>query len=96
MIGVTGAGEIGEVEVKTTSGRGLTVNELSDMALRKLIHIADTTPPAIRDQANAFKQSIREVLVQYMNQAIRSDRTTLHNQFKNLGFDEVADLIIKL
>lgn len=96
MISVEGAGEVGEVKAFTTSGRGLNVEELADMAMRKIVHIADTTPPAIRDQVNQFKLQIRDVMVRYMHQAIKSDRTTLYNNLRGAGFPEVADIVLKI
>jgi len=85
-----------DVKAFTTSGRGLNVEELADMALRKLIHIADTAPPELREQANRFKESIRVVLIRYLHQAIKSDRTTLYNDLRGAGFPEVADIILKI
>ena len=94
MLSVQGGSQIGDVKAYTTSGRGLNVEELADMAMRKLIHVADTSPLA--DQARMFRENIRILLIQYMNQAIRSDRTTLYNQLKNAGHPEVAELILKI
>jgi hypothetical protein len=44
---VEAGGQVGEVKAYTTSGRGLNVEELADMAMRKLIHVADTAAPAL-------------------------------------------------
>lgn len=96
MISVEGTGEVGDVKAYATSGRGLNVEELADMAMRKIIHVADTTPPAIRDQVNQFKLQIREVMIGYMHQAIKSDRTTLYNNLRGAGFPEVADIVLKI
>lgn len=96
MIGVNEVISCGEVRAYTTSGRGLTVEEIADLSMRRVLNIADSAPPAIRDQANAFKEDIRLLLIQSMNQAIKSNKTTLYNQLKNQGFDEVAELILKL
>ncbi len=96
MQGVSGGGEVGQVNAYTTSGRGLNVEELADMALRKLIHIADTAPPDMREQANRFKENIRSVLIRYLHQAIVSDRTTLYNKLRGVGMKEAADVILKI
>lgn len=95
-IGVGGSGHVGLVQAHATSGRGLNVEELADMCLRKLIHIADTTAPAVKEQANMFKEAIRPLLIVYMHQAIKSDRTTLWNKLKATGHKEVADIILEI
>jgi len=93
---VSGQAEVGEVKAYTTSGRGLNVEELADLALRKIINIADTTPPAIREQVLQFKENLRAVLIRYMHQAITSDRTTLYNNLRGAGYPEVADIVLKI
>lgn len=96
MLSANGSALPGDVKAYTTSGRGLNVEELADMAMRKLVHIADTAPPDLREQANQFKAQIRLLLIAYMHQAIKSDRTTLYNQLRGAGFPEVADIILKI
>ena len=87
---------LGPVMVETTSGRGFTPEEWTDRLLNKLIHIADTAPPAIRDQAIAFREAMRPAIVNYMKQAINSDRTTLSAKLREAGHNDVADLIGRL
>lgn len=96
MLSVNGSGSVGSVNAYTTNGRGLNVEELADMAMRKLVHIADTAPPDLREQANQFKAQIRLLLIAYMHQAIKSDRTTLYNQLRGAGFAEAADIVLKI
>jgi hypothetical protein len=87
---------LGPVMVETTSGRGFTPEEWTERLLNKLIHIADTAPPAIRDQAVAFREAMRPAIVHYMKQAINSDRTTLSAKLREAGHNDVADLIGRL
>ena len=87
---------LGPVMVETTSGRGFTPEEWTERLLNKLIHIADTAPPAIKDQAIAFREAMRPAIVHYMKQAINSDRTTLTAKLKEAGHNDVADLIGRL
>ena len=82
-----------KVDVITTSGRGMTPEEVADLALNKLILISDTAPPEIAAQAKAFKERMRLVLVHYMRQAIASDRTTVYNALKREGHSDLAELI---
>ena len=87
---------LGPVMVETTSGRGFTPEEWTERLLNKLIHIADTAPPAIKDQAIAFREAMRPAIVHYMKQAIKSDRTTLSAKLREAGHNDVADLIGRL
>lgn len=95
-LSVNGSADTGLVKVITTSGRGLTPTEIADMALRKILTVAETAPPPIRDQAVAFREQLRPVLVYYLAMAARSDRTTLHHQLRAAGQQEAADLILRL
>ena len=88
--------EIGSVYVETTNNRGFTAEEWTDRLLNKLIHIADTAPPAIKDQAIAFREAMRPAIVQHMKQAIKSDRTTMSAKLREAGHNDVADLIGRL
>lgn len=85
-----------QVDVMTTSGRGMTPDEVTDLALNKLISISDSAPPAIAEQARAYKERMRMVIVHYMRQAIASDRTTVYNILKDAGHADVAELIRRL
>jgi len=96
MLGVSTGSQVGDVKAYATSGRGLNVEELADMAMRKLIHVADTAAPALQDQARMFKENVRVLLIQYMHQAIKSDRTTLYNKLRDAGNSEIAEIILKI
>ena len=48
-------GALSPVQVITTSGRGLGPDEITSMALNKILSVSDNTPPAIREQAIAFR-----------------------------------------
>ena len=86
----------GQVSVKATSGRGLTPEEWAEMCLGKIIHVGDEAIPAIRDQALAYQDQIRKVLVTYMRRAIQSDRTTLYNLLLQQGEKYMAEILLKL
>ena len=84
------------VDVIATSERGMTAEEVADLALNKLISISDTAPPELAAQAKAFKERMRMVLVHYMRQAIASDRTTVYNILNREGHPDLAELIRRL
>ena len=85
-----------KVEVQTTNNRGWTPEELAERALAKLISVSDTADEQVKAQALVFKEQIREVLVFYMKEAIRSDRTTICAELEKQGQKELANIICKL
>lgn len=93
MLSAIGGLQLGEFKVTAVSGRGFTPEELAEQALDKIIYVGGNCHPAIRDQAEVFKNQIRGVLVQYMHQAIKSNHTTLANQFRAAGHPELVKLL---
>ena len=96
VIGFSGGLSAGAIQVNIAEGRGFTPDELADQAMRKLMAVSDTAPPPIRDQAYAFQQRLRAIMVHYLAQAARSERTTLYNKLLKAGEPEAAALILKL
>ena len=86
----------GNVNVKTTCGRGFTPEELSIDAVNKIISISDSADPVIKQQAEAFRERMFYVIVHTLEQAVKSDRTTLYNEFKNQGHDDMAEILRKI
>ena len=93
MFSATSAGTIGDVMVHTVRHRGFTPEELAEQALNKIIYVGDQSHPAIRDQAQAFREHIRGVLVFYMKRAIESNNTTLANRLREAGHSELVTLL---
>jgi hypothetical protein len=83
----------GNVMVHSTSGRGFTPEELAEMALDKIVYVGSKSHPVIREQAEAFKNSLRVVLIQYLQQAVRSDRTTIANRLREAGHPELTIIL---
>ena len=83
----------GSVMVHSTSGRGFTPEELAEQALDKIVYVGSKSHPVIREQAEAFKNNLRVVLVHYLQQAVRSDRTTIANRLREAGHPELTILL---
>ena len=86
-------GSVGSVMVMATEGRGFTPEEIAERALDKIIYVGGNTHPAIREQAEAFKDSIRQVLIHYMHEAVRSHNVTLVNKFSQAGHPELVSIL---
>jgi hypothetical protein len=93
MFAATSSGDIGNVLVHSVSHRGFSPEELAEQALNKIIYVGDQSHPAIRDQAQAFREHIRGVLVFYMKRAIESNNTTLANRLREAGHPELVTLL---
>lgn len=83
----------GSVLVHTSSERGFTPEEIAERALDKIVSVSDNAPPVIREQALAYRDHIRSVLVFYMREAISSNHVTLANKFSRAGFPELVPLL---
>ena len=84
------------VGVRTTENRGFTPEELAEQCMQKVISVADTAQPGLREQARAFSKDIERLVAYYMRQAIRSDRTTVYNALTDAGHPELAELLRRL
>jgi len=87
-------GILGNIQVHTTDGRGFTPAEIADRAVDKIIYVGKESHPAIREQAEAFKENIRSVVEFYMHEAIKSDRTTIAHRLAEAGHPELKTLLI--
>ena len=87
------AGNIGMVSVHTTHHRGATPEELAERALDKIIYVGADAHPHIREQAEAFKDSIRHVLIFYMHEVVRGHKTTLANKLRDAGLADIIPIL---
>ena len=84
---------VGSVFVKTVDNRGLTPEEVAEIALDRIVYVGEQSHPLIREQALVFKENVREVLVFYMKEAVKNDRATIANKLKNAGYPELINLL---
>ena len=84
---------IGDLSVKTTHGRGHTIEEVAEMATNKLVSVADTAPGSIKAQAHAFKNLCHQVIVYYMQEAIKNHMCTIGNQLEQQGHRTLRKLL---
>lgn len=96
MLGLLSDAGVGQVGVTITSGRGLNAEELTQLALAKIVFVGPDVPPAIREQAQAYKARIEQVLRHYLAQAVKSERTTVCNILEQAGETRAAELVRRL
>ena len=96
MLSVGSGPVIGELKTMTTSGRGLSVDEIMSLLMPRLLHVGDNAPPAIRDQAAAFKGDIERLVRHYIVQAQKSQNTTICGMLEQAGQHDAAAIVRKL
>jgi hypothetical protein len=95
MISASGGALLGDIKAMGVSGRGFTPEELADNALDRIISISASADPVIRQQAEAFRNHIRAVLVSYGRQCVKSNHTTIANRLRDAGHPELTQLLEK-
>tara|TARA_R100000951_G_scaffold109832_1_gene107364 strand:+ start:698 stop:985 length:288 start_codon:yes stop_codon:yes gene_type:complete len=93
MISTKGGVEVGIATATMVSKRGFTPDELAELALNEIISIGSNSHPVIQAQAEAFRENIRGVMVNYLRQAVASHNTTLTNRFRDAGHPELVKLL---
>jgi hypothetical protein len=93
MITVHGTGLMEGIQVATKDFGGFTPEEVAERALDKIISVGDNSHPLVRDQALAFREHIRVVLVHYMKEAVKFDRATLAYRLREAGHPELIKLL---
>ena len=96
MFSLVGAAQVMPVKVVVTTDRGLSADEVAEMAANKILSVSDTAHPAIREQAIAFRDRLMTVLHHYIGIAQRSERTTMLAQLRRAGHGDAADMLEKL
>lgn len=84
---------LGGVVVHTTENRGFTPEELTERALDKLIYVGQNSHPVIREQAEAFREQIRGVVLFYLKEAVSSHNVTISNRLIQAGHPELTKLL---
>ena len=91
-----GNANVGTVNVFTADYRGHTPEELADMAVDKIIFVGGNSHPVIVDQARAYRDNIRSVLIEYFRMAQQSERTNICGKLILNGNEDIANLIRSL
>jgi cephalosporin hydroxylase len=87
---------VGEVRIITTDNRGFNAEEMADLTVDKIIFIGRNSHPAIIEQARAFKEQIRQVLVAAFTEAQQEEKKTICAQLDLQGQSGLADIIRRL
>ena len=91
-----GTGSVGSVNVLTSDNGGHSTEQITELALDKLIAISDKAHPAIQAQARAFKDRIANVMYHYITLARREERATIVQVLASNGHKDLAEIIRRL
>jgi hypothetical protein len=82
-----------KVDVETTSNGGHPPEFWAKRCSERLLSVAETAPPVLREQAQAFKDQIEHVVLLHMKRAIQSDRSTVGHLLTEAGQPKLAELV---
>ena len=88
--------KVGDVAVKTTQNTGLSPEYWTERIVERLVSISENADPMVKAQAEAFKESITNLILLYLKQAINSDRATVAGLLEKQGHKDMADIIMRL
>ena len=88
--------QIGNLGVTTTEYRGHTVEEVADMATKKIVSISDEAPAPIMEQAHAFEKVSKKLIAYYMQQAVNNHICTICNLLEKQGHKDLANIIRRI
>ncbi len=91
-----GVSKIGNVNVMTSNEGGLTNEQIADLAVDKIVSISNDAPPHIRQQANQFREHLKNVLYHYLLLARREERGSIIQALRSSGQKETAEYIRRL
>ena len=96
MFEANGEGDLGSVKVFTSSNGGHSPETMADMAMNKIMVINEKAPPPIRDQAVAYRNNVRNVILYYLTEMAQTERTTIWALLRQQGHDDMAEIIRRL
>jgi len=91
-----GVSKIGNVNVMTSNEGGLTNEQIADLAVDKIVSISNDAPPHIRQQANQFREHLKNVLYHYLLLARNEERGSIIQALRSSGQKETAEYIRRL
>lgn len=96
MFTVKTEASLGTFKIHTTDNRGHTPEEVAHLCVDRLMSVSETAPPAIRDQALAFREQLLRVVAHYIKMGVEQDRETVCAKLREAGFGDLADQIRRL
>ncbi len=84
---------IGNAMVHTTNNRTRTAEEISKLAVDRIISIGENVPSVLKDQAIAYKDSIEKLIAYYIRSAVSEENMACAQLAETNNAKELAYLI---
>ena len=81
---------IGDPIVVTTKNRGMDAEEWAELAVQRIVAISSATPMPLREQAIAYRNHIKALLVDYFHKVRQSERSTIKVILEQQGHADIA------
>ena len=88
--------EVGQVFVTTTQQKGHDPDFWAQSASDRIISVGNNSHPLIAQQAEAFKENVQKIILYCIQEAIKSDRTTLIAELEQQGQQDMANILRRL
>lgn len=88
--------QVASVNVMTSDEGGHSTEQIVELAMDRILKVSDTAPPAIKEQAEAFQNNIRQALHHYIELARREERGTIARRMAKSGHNDIADLVRRI
>ena len=85
-----------DFDVVTSDKGGHSPDAIAEMCVNKLISVSENAHPAIKQQAEAYRDAMLKIVRQYIKMAMQEDRATMCAQIREAGFHDLADQIRRL
>jgi len=90
MFSVSVESNVGSPTVVTTTDRGMNAEEWAELAVKRIVSISADTPMPLREQAIAYRDHIKALLVDYFHKVAQSERATIKVILEQQGHLEIA------
>ena len=88
--------EAGNVTVVTTNNTGLSIDYWAERATNTIVSVGSQSHPAITEQANAFKAEVFRTIKYYMEEAVKSSKTTAIAELEQSDYFDMAEILRKM
>jgi hypothetical protein len=82
--------------VKTSENGGLSIEDLTEACVSKILSVSETAPPQIKEQARFFQDKLQNVIFHYLNQAAQSQKDTCVQVCLKAGEQNAANILRRL
>tara|TARA_R110001592_G_scaffold91646_1_gene267988 strand:- start:379 stop:669 length:291 start_codon:yes stop_codon:yes gene_type:complete len=96
MFSVTSDTTVGQVGVATSDNGGLSNEQISEMAIKKIISVSESAPEPIKQQAHVFADNVRNLLHYYIELARKEERANICHQLREAGQNDLAEVIRRI